>query len=77
MRPGRLDRILYVGPPDAAGREEILRIRTRNMAIEPGVDFAQLSLLVSVGETAYHILIPPRLKDAREQNLRQCVRRRQ
>ena len=31
MRPGRLDRILYVGPPDQAGREEILRIRTKKM----------------------------------------------
>lgn len=47
MRPGRLDRILYVGPPDSAGREEILRIRTRNMTIESGIDFAQLSVLVS------------------------------
>jgi AAA family ATPase len=47
MRPGRLDRILYVGPPDAAGREEILRIRTRNMAVEPDMDFAQLSSMVS------------------------------
>ncbi|KAH9997412.1 hypothetical protein BJV74DRAFT_826655 [Russula compacta] len=36
MRPRRLDRIpyrLYVGTPDFAGRVEILRIRTRDMAI--------------------------------------------
>ncbi|EPS95567.1 hypothetical protein FOMPIDRAFT_1043545 [Fomitopsis schrenkii] len=43
MRPGRLDRILYVGPPDAAGREEILRIRTAGMAVEPGLDYAWLT----------------------------------
>ncbi|KIM26415.1 hypothetical protein M408DRAFT_72773 [Serendipita vermifera MAFF 305830] len=43
MRPGRLDRILYVGPPDAPGREEILRIRTRKMALGHGVDFARLA----------------------------------
>lgn len=46
MRPGRLDRILYVGPPNQAGREEILRIRTKTMKIEPGVDFEQLGVMV-------------------------------
>ncbi|KAG8859440.1 AAA+-type ATPase [Serendipita sp. 411] len=45
MRPGRLDRILYVGPPNAAGREEILRVRTKNMAVEEGLDYAYLALL--------------------------------
>jgi len=43
MRPGRLDRILFVGPPDAVGRQEILRIQTKKMTIEPGLDFEQLS----------------------------------
>ncbi|EMD39468.1 hypothetical protein CERSUDRAFT_111775 [Gelatoporia subvermispora B] len=43
MRPGRLDRILYVGPPDKQGREEILRIRTRNMSVEPGLEFGVLA----------------------------------
>ncbi|KZT69527.1 AAA-domain-containing protein [Daedalea quercina L-15889] len=43
MRPGRLDRILYVGPPDAQGREEILRIRTAKMSVELGLDYAKLS----------------------------------
>ncbi|KAI0727122.1 AAA family ATPase [Fomitopsis betulina] len=43
MRPGRLDRILYVGPPDSAGREEILRIRTAAMSIEPGLDYARVA----------------------------------
>lgn len=46
MRPGRLDRILYVGPPDAAGREEILRIRTAKMAVEPDLDYAELARMV-------------------------------
>ncbi|KAG8816826.1 AAA+-type ATPase, partial [Serendipita sp. 401] len=45
MRPGRLDRILYVGPPNAAGREEILRVRTKNMAVEEGLDYGYLALL--------------------------------
>jgi SpoVK/Ycf46/Vps4 family AAA+-type ATPase len=48
MRPGRLDKILYVGPPDLAGREEILRIRTREMTIGPGVDFQELAMMVCI-----------------------------
>ncbi|PCH40447.1 AAA family ATPase [Wolfiporia cocos MD-104 SS10] len=43
MRPGRLDRVLYVGPPDQGGREEILRIRTRKMSVEPGIDFTEIA----------------------------------
>ncbi|CCL99759.1 uncharacterized protein FIBRA_01781 [Fibroporia radiculosa] len=43
MRPGRLDRILYVGPPDAQGREDILRIRTRKMSIAPDLDYSELA----------------------------------
>ncbi|KAF8609558.1 AAA family ATPase [Ceratobasidium sp. AG-I] len=38
MRPGRLDKLLYVGPPDKAGRVEILRIRTRKMSVDPELD---------------------------------------
>ncbi|KAF5360883.1 hypothetical protein D9756_004533 [Leucocoprinus leucothites] len=47
MRPGRLDRILYVGPPDQAGREEILRIKTRNMSVDSNLDLAKLADAVS------------------------------
>lgn len=46
MRPGRLDRILYVGLPDFAGRVDILRIRTRNMAVDPALDLDALAVLV-------------------------------
>ncbi|KAI0028842.1 AAA family ATPase [Vararia minispora EC-137] len=38
MRPGRFDRTLYVGPPDHAGRVEILKIRTRKMSVDPELD---------------------------------------
>ncbi|EJU00500.1 transitional endoplasmic reticulum ATPase [Dacryopinax primogenitus] len=44
MRPGRLDRILYVGPPDLEARMEILKIRTAKMAVEPGIDFHDLAV---------------------------------
>ena len=48
MRPGRLDRILYVGPPDREAREEILKIRMRSMAVGPKVDVRAIAELVSL-----------------------------
>ena len=48
MRPGRLDKLLYVGPPDKAGRIEILRIRTRKMSVDPELDLDILADLVSL-----------------------------
>jgi hypothetical protein len=47
MRPGRLDRILYVGPPDQAGREEILAIKMRSMTVGPDLDIRGIAELVS------------------------------
>jgi len=44
MRPGRLDTILYVGPPDLPARREILQIRSKRMVIAPDVDLEQLAL---------------------------------
>ena len=46
MRPGRFDRALYVGPPDQAGREEILKIRIKNMAVDPEIDIVEIARLV-------------------------------
>lgn len=46
MRPGRLDRILYVGPPDQAGREEILRIRTKKMKTGDELHIQELAKMV-------------------------------
>jgi AAA family ATPase len=43
-RPGRLDRIFYVGPPDRVARREILDIRTRAVDINRAdVDFEELA----------------------------------
>lgn len=47
MRPGRLDRILYVGPPDLQGRAEILRIRTKGMSVAANLDIQEIAKLVS------------------------------
>ncbi len=38
LRPGRFDRHVVVDRPDIIGREEILRIHTRNVKLAPGVD---------------------------------------
>ncbi len=43
MRPGRLDTILYVGPPDLEAREEILMIRTRKMDVAEDVNIRKLA----------------------------------
>lgn len=48
MRPGRLDRILYVGPPDLQGRKEIWEVRLKKMERrDPEVDVEELAILVS------------------------------
>lgn len=51
MRPGRLDRLLYVGPPDRAGREEILRIKMQGMSIASDVDVTEIARLVGLFRT--------------------------
>lgn len=44
LRPGRIDRILYVAPPDAAARAEIFRIHTRKQpALLSEAEYAQLA----------------------------------
>ncbi|PFH51085.1 hypothetical protein AMATHDRAFT_143374 [Amanita thiersii Skay4041] len=45
MRPGRFDRALYVGPPDQAGREEILKIRMKEMSVDPAIDVQEIARL--------------------------------
>ena len=39
LRPGRFDRQVYVGLPDVKGREEILKVHTRNKPLAPDVSF--------------------------------------
>lgn len=40
LRPGRFDRQLTVGYPDAKGREEILRVHAKNKPLSPDVDLS-------------------------------------
>jgi len=43
LRPGRFDELVYVGVPDAAGRERILRIQTGKMPLAPDVDLKSIA----------------------------------
>ena len=47
MRPGRIDRILYVGPPDLETRAQIFRIEFAKMKIAGDVDAEELASQVS------------------------------
>jgi transitional endoplasmic reticulum ATPase len=43
LRPGRLDELIYVGPPDTAGRRRILAIHTEGMPLATDVDLESLA----------------------------------
>ncbi len=45
LRPGRFDELIYVGAPDQAGREHILKIHTQNMPLADDVDLAALAAI--------------------------------
>jgi AAA family ATPase len=46
LRPGRFDKLVYVAPPDLAGREAILRVRQRTMDLADDVDILRLAMLM-------------------------------
>lgn len=43
LRPGRLDLIIYVGPPDDKARQEILRIITQPMPLAEDINLASIA----------------------------------
>jgi cell division protease FtsH len=43
LRPGRFDRQVTVGAPDLKGREQILRIHARKVALDANVDLRQIA----------------------------------
>ena len=43
LRPGRFDELVYVGTPDAGGREHILKIHTARMPLSSDVDLALIA----------------------------------
>ena len=46
MRPGRLDRILYVSPPDLESRKKIFSVNFAKMAMAPDVLVDELAIIV-------------------------------
>ena len=50
LRPGRFDRQISVNRPSLKGREDILKVHTRNKPIEPEVDLAKVAK-ITVGFT--------------------------
>jgi len=49
LRPGRLDLILYIGPPDDKARLEIMNILTSPMPLAKDVNLKEISLLSTKG----------------------------
>jgi transitional endoplasmic reticulum ATPase len=43
LRPGRLERLVYVPPPDAVGRADILRANAKNVPFAPDVNLAEVA----------------------------------
>ena len=43
LRPGRFDRQVYVGRPDMKGREDILKVHTRNKPLAEDVDLREIA----------------------------------
>ena len=44
LRPGRFDRQIYVGVPDAKGRQEILKVHSRDKKLDGSVDLKTVAL---------------------------------
>ncbi len=44
LRPGRLERLVYVGPPDLNARFEILKVLTKDMPLADDVDLWRIAL---------------------------------
>ncbi len=44
LRPGRFDRQIYIGSPDAKGREDILRVHARDKKLDSSVDLKVVAM---------------------------------
>ena len=47
LRPGRFDRQIYVGAPDAKGRQEILKVHAKGKRLDDSVDLRTVALATS------------------------------
>jgi transitional endoplasmic reticulum ATPase len=64
-RPGRFDREIFIGPPDAAGRREVLGVHTREMPLSDGA----MSCLDDVAKRAHGFLGADLMELCREAGL--------
>ena len=74
LRPGRFDRQIYVGAPDAKGREEILKVHARNKALGEDVDLSVVAKATAgfTGADLANLLNEAALRAARQN--RQVIR---
>ncbi|RAL13611.1 putative AAA family ATPase [Aspergillus homomorphus CBS 101889] len=79
MRPGRLDNILYIGPPDFEARKEILSIWFSKSVVHPEVEIEALAVkmegysgaeIVSICETAGDAALDEEEETKLEQEIR-------
>lgn len=79
LRPGRLDSIFYIGPPDVEARKEIINIWARNSAVDPEVNLEELAVMtegysgaemVSICETAGGAALDEEEESGQEQDVR-------
>ena len=47
LRPGRFDRQIYVGTPDAKGREDILKVHAKDKNLDESVDLKTIAMATS------------------------------
>lgn len=68
LRPGRFDRKVYVNPPDIRGREEILKVHTKEVKLNETVDLAMLAKLTpgSTGADLANLVNEAALKAAKD-----------
>ena len=71
LRPGRFDRRIHVGRPDAKGREEILKVHARNKKLDATVDLHTVAMATSgfTGADLSNLLNEAAILAAREDRL--------
>lgn len=79
MRPGRLDKLVYIGPPDLEARRDILRIWAAKSVLSDDVDLDELAErmdgysgaeVVSICETAGDAALDEEDRTGQEQNVK-------
>ena len=71
LRPGRFDRQIYVGRPDAKGREEILKVHAKDKRLDDSVDLHTIAMATSgfTGADLSNLLNEAAIMAAREDRM--------